>query len=474
MNIEKIFENVDYEIIKFVNNKYENIHYDSRKIKKNDIFVALVGTNVDGHNYITKAIENGASMIILERKDVEISENITVVYVKNLRYNLAQIASNFYKNPQDELKIIAITGTNGKTTTSYILDAILKNSSRIGTTGYKIGDKEYEAQNTTPESLDLIKLMRESVDKGIKYFVMEVSSHALSMGRVNNIYFDGAIFTNLTQDHLDYHKDMEEYFKAKASIVNHLKENVKLIINKDDIYASRIKENISTFSTKTNADISGKILEYNINGMKVEIYIENKRYIFETKLMGEYNLQNILASIQVSLSLGLDIDYIIETIKNLKAIPGRFEMIENDNDYMIIVDYAHTPDGLENILKTLQKMKKNKIITLFGAGGDRDKTKRDKMGKVAEKYSDFVYITSDNPRTENPIEIINDIEKGFSEKKYIKIIDREESIKKAIENLEKNDILLIAGKGHEDYQIIGITKYHFDDREVAKKYLGGK
>lgn len=476
MVIEEIFKNVEHKVLNKVNEfKYNNMEYDSRKIKENDIFIALIGSIFDGHNYIKKAIENRAKLIIIERDDIEIPKDVNVVFVSNLRQKLGIIASNFYSFPQKDIKIVGITGTNGKTTTTYILESVLENSARIGTTGYRIGKKEYSSKNTTPESLDIIKLIKECNEKKIEYFIMEVSSHALSLGRVNMLEFEGAIFTNLTQDHLDFHKDMEEYFKAKSSIINLIKKGSKLVINKDDEYAKRLENISDTFSIKQDADITGKVLEYNIDSMKISIKYRLKEYIFDTKLVGEYNLLNILGAIKLLINLGYDIEYIISKIEKIDFVRGRFELVENKVNAMIVIDYAHTPDGLLNILKTLNNMKKTRIITLFGAGGDRDKDKRPKMGKIAQDYSDYIYLTSDNPRTENPIDILSDIESGLSNSlKYEKIIDRKEAIIKAINNLKENDILLIAGKGHEDYQIIGNEKIHFDDKEIAKEALENK
>lgn len=476
MRIQDIFKGVEYTIKNLVQeDNFNEMSYNSREIKENDIFVALIGNVTDGHNYIASAVENGAKMIIAEREDFDYPSNVTVVLVKDLRDHLGFIASNFYNYPQNSLKIIGITGTNGKTTTTYILESIFTNSARIGTTGYRILDKEYEAKNTTPESLDLIKLMREAVNAGVEYFLMEVSSHALCLGRVKMLQFESAIFTNLTQDHLDYHGTLENYFQAKASIVNHLKPSAKLIVNKDDEHCRRLLNVADSFSLKEDATIKGEVLEYTLKGMKVKVTKDDKEYVFTTKLMGAYNLQNLLGAILSAYNLGVDLDEIMKDIENIKSIAGRFEIIDNDKDVMVVVDYAHTADGLINILKTLAVMKKNRLVTIFGAGGDRDKTKRPKMANAACQYSDYVYLTSDNPRTEDPEAILDDVEKGMVEGvEYSRICDREKAIKIAIQNLQKNDILLIAGKGHEDYQIIGREKHHFDDREMARKYLGGR
>lgn len=366
MEIEKIFERLDYKIIqKGKELEFVDINYDSRLIKKGHIFVALKGFSVDGHEYILNAYENGATMIIVEREDVEIPNDVYVVMVKDLRKKLGYIAANFYNHPEKKLKIIGVTGTNGKTTTTYILESVLKNSTRVGTTGYKIGEEYFETKNTTPESLDLIKLMDKTVKKNIPYFIMEVSSHALCLGRVDMLSFDSAIFTNLTQDHLDYHKNMEEYFQAKASIVNLLKKDKKLIVNKDDQYCKRLLDISQSFSVKEDADITGEILEYTLKGMRVKVKYLDKEYSFITKLMGEYNLSNILGSILSLINLGFDIEEIIDKISKIESVPGRFELIENDKDVIVIVDYAHTPDGLGNILKTLLKMKKGDIFTVL-------------------------------------------------------------------------------------------------------------
>ncbi len=471
-----MFENVEYEVLQEIDGFiFNGIEYDSRKIKDGNIFVAMQGSTVDGKKYISNAIENGASIIIVDDKNIDISKynTVNIYYVKDLRMHLGTIASNLYNHPEKELKILGVTGTNGKTTTTYILENILTNSSRIGTTNYRVLDKFYEANNTTPESLDLIKLMAKSVEQNVEYFIMEVSSHALSMGRVDMIEFDGAIFTNLTQDHLDYHKTFDEYFEAKCKILDLLKKDAKISINTDDKYVSTINDKCISFGVDTG-DIKGKILEYDNETMKIEVLYHNNKYILDTKLMGKHNLYNILGVVSMLTNLGIDIEYILDKISKIDAVVGRFELISNNKNCKIVVDYAHTPDGLENVLKTLKDITKGKLICLFGAGGDRDKTKRPIMAKKAAMYSDYVIITSDNPRTEDPIKIIEDVEKGLIElefNNYEKIIKRDEAIKKAVSLLKENDSLIIAGKGHEDYQIIGKEKIHFSDKEEVLKNL---
>ncbi|MGL5000367.1 MAG: UDP-N-acetylmuramoyl-L-alanyl-D-glutamate--2,6-diaminopimelate ligase [Cetobacterium sp.] len=454
--MERLFENIDYKVLKLVDKDIYsgNLEYDSRKVKVGDIFVALKGNLVDGHKYIDRALENGAVCIIVS-EEVELKGDVSYFLVQNLREKLGKIASNFYGRPEKKLKIIGITGTNGKTTTTYLIEQILgtEKVARIGTVEYKIGDEIIEAPNTTPESLDIIKMSKKAVDKGLEYLVMEVSSHGLTSGRVDMLDFDIAVFTNLTPEHLDYHKDMEDYFTAKKILFEKLKDKKNGIINIDDKYGSRIFNEFGGIS-------------YSLDGL-ADL---DKTIIKEMKptLLGKFNMYNLLGAIGVGKILGINEEIIKERVKNIKSAPGRFESVSIGQDFRVIVDYAHTGDALENILQGVSNLEDvRKIITVFGCGGDRDKTKRPVMAKVAEKYSNLTIVTSDNPRTENPESIISDILKGFQKENYIVEIDRKEAIKKAVLKAEKDDIILIAGKGHETYQIIGLTKIHFDDKEVA-------
>ncbi|WP_311695472.1 UDP-N-acetylmuramoyl-L-alanyl-D-glutamate--2,6-diaminopimelate ligase [Sneathia sanguinegens] len=472
-----MFENVEYEILQkgkdFV---FNSIEYDSRKIQKGDIFVAMKGFSTDGNNYIDKAIKNGAVCILTDEKEHNFSayKDISFYYIKDLRKHLGVICANLYGHPEKKLKIIGVTGTNGKTTSTYILENILENSSRVGTTNYRVKDKFYEAHNTTPESMDIIKLMAESVEKGVEYFIMEVSSHALALGRVDMLEFDGAIFTNLTQDHLDYHKTFEAYFKAKCHLMDLLKKDAKISLNIDDKYIKTIHSKKAVSFGIKNGEIRGEVLEYTNKGMNILIKVKDEIKKFHTSLIGEYNLYNILGVVSVLINLGIDFNEIVDKISKMKPVVGRFELIENDLNARIVVDYAHTPDGLENVLNTLKNITKGKVYCVFGAGGDRDKTKRPIMGKIATKYCDYLILTSDNPRTEDPLAILSDIEEGIKEQnytKYIKIEKREEAIKYAISLLKENDGLMIAGKGHETYQIIGTKTRYFSDQEEVKKCL---
>ena len=478
--MENIFTGIEHKVLhEGKAKKYKEIEYDSRKVKRGGIFAALEGFSVDGHEFIDTAVENGAAMVIVSR-DVEIKyPDVTYVKVENLRKHLGVIASNFYGWPQKKMKIVGVTGTNGKTTTTYIIETILGECSRLGTIEYKIGNDVFPAPNTTPESLDIIKMCAKSLDAGIDKLVMEVSSHALELGRVDMLEFDTAIFTNLTQDHLDFHKTMENYFKAKTKLFDKLKQNAKGVVNIDDKWGKRLYENNTAKYISCSLDtgnLTGRIAELTNHDMVIDIVYKGDKYTFTTELMGKFNLYNILGAVGAALALGMEFEEIIVNIKNVKKVPGRFETVNEKQDYMVVVDYAHTDDGLINILQALKDLKKGKIVTVFGAGGDRDKTKRPKMAKAAAKYSDYILITSDNPRTEDPVQILADVEVGlkevkFPKEKYEVIEDREAAIAKAILFANKDDIILIEGKGHEDYQIIGKAKHHFDDIEVARKYI---
>ncbi|OQY41418.1 MAG: UDP-N-acetylmuramoyl-L-alanyl-D-glutamate--2,6-diaminopimelate ligase [Fusobacteriia bacterium 4572_74] len=473
-SIEKILKNIEYKILNSGKEmEYTGMEYDSRKIMSGNIFAALDGNVVDGHDYIKKAISLGAKCILVS-KDVEIlSKEITYILVEDLRLHLGIITSNFYNWPQKNLKIIGVTGTNGKTTITYILDKILKNTMRIGTVEYKIGDEIIPAPNTTPESMDLVKMCKKAVEKNIEYLVMEVSSHALEMGRVEMLDFDAGIFTNLTPEHMDYHKTIENYYLAKRKLFTKLKDSKSGIYNVEDTHGKRLYDEFGGIGYGEKiGNLKGKIISVDNINQEMEITYEGKSYRMNSGLLGRFNLMNILGAIGGGIQLGLDIETILERLKGLKGVPGRFETVDRGQNFMVVVDYAHTEDALKNILTALNEIKKGRIITVFGCGGDRDTTKRPKMAETAELLSDFVVLTSDNPRTEDPESILNDVEKGFKRNKdYIRVAKRERAIAYAISMADKDDIILIAGKGHEDYQIIGREKIHFDDREIAGKYI---
>lgn len=475
MVINELFKDIEYKILQKVSDEIngEDLEFDSRKIKQGDVFIALEGSIVDGHTFISKAIENGAKTILVE-KDVDKVEGINYFLVDGLREKMGIIASNFYGYPQNQLKIVGVTGTNGKTTTTYILESILgeKNVARIGTVEYKIGDEIIPAPNTTPSSLEIIKICKKALEKNIKYLIMEVSSHGLDIGRVNMLRFEAGIFTNLTLDHLDYHKTMENYYLAKRKLFDLVKDKKNSIINIDDEYGKRYLEYTNGISYGIGqGDIQGEIKQITREGQEVTIKIFEKEYKINLRLLGRYNLSNLLGAIGAAKTLGLSDEEIISKIPLIHGAPGRFEPVKIDRDFTVIVDYAHTGDALENILKSINEFKTNRVITVFGCGGDRDKTKRPIMGGIAEKYSDIVIVTSDNPRTEDPEEIIKDIVVGLTKENHTVEIHREKAIEKAISLAEKNDIILIAGKGHENYQVIGREKIHFDDKEEVIKAI---
>lgn len=475
MVINELFKDIEYKTLQKVSDEIngKDLEFDSRKIKQEDVFIALEGSIVDGHTFISKAIENGAKTILVE-KDVEKLEGINYFLVEGLREKMGIIASNFYGYPQNQLKIVGVTGTNGKTTTTYILESILgeKNVARIGTVEYKIGDEIIPAPNTTPSSLEIIKICKKALEKNIKYLIMEVSSHGLDIGRVNMLRFEAGIFTNLTLDHLDYHKTMENYYLAKRKLFDLVKNKKNSIINIDDEYGKRYLEYTNGISYGIGqGDIQGEIKQITREGQEVAIKIFEKEYKVNLRLLGRYNLSNLLGAIGAVKTLGLSDEEIISKIPLIHGAPGRFEPVKIDRDFTVIVDYAHTGDALENILKSINEFKSNRVITVFGCGGDRDKTKRPIMGAIAEKYSDIVIVTSDNPRTEDPNEILKDIVVGLTKENHIIEVHREKAIEKAISLAEKNDIILIAGKGHENYQVIGREKIHFDDKEEVIKAI---
>lgn len=475
MVINELFKDIEYKTLQKVSDEIngKDLEFDSRKIKQEDVFIALEGSIVDGHTFISKAIENGAKTILVE-KDVEKVEGINYFLVEGLREKMGIIASNFYGYPQNQLKIVGVTGTNGKTTTTYILESILgeKNVARIGTVEYKIGDEIIPAPNTTPSSLEIIKICKKALEKNIKYLIMEVSSHGLDIGRVNMLRFEAGIFTNLTLDHLDYHKTMENYYLAKRKLFDLVKNKKNSIINIDDEYGKRYLEYTNGISYGIGqGDIQGEIKQITREGQEVAIKIFEKEYKVNLRLLGRYNLSNLLGAIGAVKTLGLSDEEIISKIPLIHGAPGRFEPVKIDRDFTVIVDYAHTGDALENILKSINEFKSNRVITVFGCGGDRDKTKRPIMGAIAEKYSDIVIVTSDNPRTEDPNEILKDIVVGLTKENHIIEVHREKAIEKAISLAEKNDIILIAGKGHENYQVIGREKIHFDDKEEVIKAI---
>ena len=463
-----------------------HITNNSQNVKKGSLFIAVKGVKQDGHFFLEDAVKKGAKAVLIE--DKKYFKNlkkypVTVALSNNTRKAQGIAANRFYGKPSEKLKLIGVTGTNGKTTVSNLIEQYLslygEDTGVIGTIWYRFKDYVFDAGRTTPDSIHLNKILRKMLLKGAKYVSMEVSSHAAHQMRIYGLNFEGGIFTNLTQDHLDYHQDMESYFKAKKMFFDYVAEkNKKAVfsVNVDDFYGERLYRQLKTTSNVISYGRKSK--EFKIIDMQTQpegcffsVNFQGKQFNLYSKLRGDFNIYNISAAFSFLARYGIDIEFLKEATTKLKPIRGRFEIVYS-KDFLVVNDYAHTPDALENILKSIQKLKRGKIIVVFGAGGDRDKTKRPKMGKIAEELADLIVLTSDNPRSEDPKDIIEDIKSGMEYKKTIfEIIDREQAIKEAIKMAKENDVVLIAGKGHETYQIIGDNIYHFDDSDVAKKYL---
>jgi len=483
MHLEKILQGLEFKADGEISNiEIPSLTCDSRAVKAGDMFVAFRGYAEDGCKYINDAIAKGARVILAE-KDFEASHSITKIIVKETRTALPVIAANFYGHPERALKIIGVTGTNGKTTITYIIENILKaagiGAGVIGTINYRLKGKVSPAKNTTPGPLELESMFQDMVRNSLEYAVMEVSSHSLDQHRVDGVPFDAAIFTNITSEHLDYHKTLEEYFKAKAKIFGMLKEDGFAILNKDDrkvaSLRASIKRKVVSYGIKEDALIMARDIRLTLEGTGFVITTPDGPIEIKTKLIGMHNVSNILAAASVAFVLNIDLDRIKNGIETTKSVPGRLESVDAGQPYKVFVDYAHTEDALNKILSLLKGVARNKIITVFGCGGNRDKTKRPLMGKAACRFSDHVIITSDNPRFEDPIEIIGEIEDGvkWSFSNYDIVPDRRDAIAKALGMASKGDIVVIAGKGHEDYQVVGNAVLPFDDREVAREILKG-
>ena len=462
------------------NVKVAQVDFDSRKVVKDSLFVAQIGNSVDGHLYIDKAISIGATTIICEELPIRLEENITFIQVEDSSKTLAIIASNFYDNPSSKLKLIGVTGTNGKTTVASLLYQLFKKS------GYKTGllstvqilvdTTVFNATHTTPDSVTINYYLHQMVLLGVDYCFMEVSSHGIHQKRTEGLEFAGGIFTNLSHDHLDYHVSFASYRDVKKSFFDSLPKTAFALTNLDDkngnVMLQNTKARKRTYALKTLADYKAKIIEKSFSGTLISINDTE----FWTKLIGNFNAYNLAAIIGVAYELGLEKIEILTIISQLESVSGRFEHLVSDNGVIAIVDYAHTPDALKNVLETINDIRTNneKLITVIGCGGDRDKTKRPKMAHIASQLSTQAIFTSDNPRTENPETILEEMEEGVSAenlKKIITISDRRQAIKTACKFSETGDILLIAGKGHENYQEISGERFHFDDLVEVKKYF---
>jgi len=477
-----------------------SIHYKAQDVKPSGLFVAIPGHKADGHDFIDIAIGKGASAIVAQKKSVK---NSIIIEVENTRKALGRIAAKYYGNPSEKLVIIGITGTNGKTTTAYLVESILQKAGFrtgvIGTINCRYSGKTFPSPVTTPESLDLQKILSEMVTDGITHVVMEVSSHAIDLFRIESCFFDCAVFTNLTQDHLDYHKNMEGYWAVKkrlfteSLVTGPKKEKAFAVINCDNERGRVLSGILSAKCIKTGSDsgctVYTKNSTVNTMGIKALISTPESSFTIESDLVGKHNIENIISAVGVASGLGISSEIIKNGIESLSVIPGRLEKINNVAGISVYVDYAHTPDAIKNVLLSLRPIAKGRLICVFGCGGDRDKTKRPLMGELAASLSDFAVITSDNPRTEDPMEIINQILTGIKQNNtdrydessglsllpykrgYLVEPDRKKAIHLGIKIAEADDIVLIAGKGHETYQLIGKDSFPFDDRQEARLAL---
>ena len=484
----------DYKLEGNPDQDITGLNYDSRKIKKGDLFAAIKGNALNGHDYLASAIEKGAKAVLVE-EDSKLPPDISVIKVLNSRRELSRLAARFYNYPFRDMNVVGITGTNGKTTITYILESVLaaagKKTGVIGTVNSRFADRIKPSSVTTPESLDLMCTAREMADEGVTDLVMEVSSHAIHQKRTIDLPFRIAVFTNLSRDHLDYHDNMDSYFEAKSELFRDLPVTVHgeksfAVINMDDPRGRKLSElteaAVLSYGLKGDWDLRAENIKADMDGLSARLITPEGSIEINSPLIGEINIYNMLAAAGAAVASGISLDMIAQGINNLRNVPGRLERVPNEAGLSIVVDYSHTPDALLKAQKNLRPFVKDRLITVFGCGGDRDRGKRYDMGLVAGENSDIVVVTSDNPRTEDPELIVSEIEKGVLESgmtcsewpeikngTYLMEVDRSMAIKKAVSLANKNDTILIAGKGHEDYQIIGTTKRHFDDREEARK-----
>jgi UDP-N-acetylmuramoyl-L-alanyl-D-glutamate--2,6-diaminopimelate ligase len=494
MKLKALLEGLEIKKATFsLDMEVPGVAYDSRKVSKGDVFVAIKGEIFDGRDFIGDALGRGASAVVVEGDYPP--EDIPLITVHDGRAALACISANFYGRPSERLKMIGVTGTNGKTTTTYLIKSILEveggKVGLIGTINYMIGDKLFPAPHTTPEALEYQRLLSEMLEAGCAYAVSEVSSHALTQRRADCSMFDAAVFTNLTREHLDFHKDMESYYLAKKRLFTELlSKKGSAVINADDPYGGRLLSALETggrfsglllsYGIESRAALRAVNIEVSYNGLSFDMEHEGKSLGIKSALVGIPNVYNILSASGAAISMGISPEAIEEGIKNLSIVRGRFEAVEAGQDFLVVVDYAHTPDALERLIDTAKILRAGyrggceRIITVFGCGGDRDRGKRPEMGAIATSLSDFVIITDDNPRGEDPLSIIKDIEAGIRESNFISVPDRKEAIWEAVAMASSGDIVLIAGKGHEDYQEIKGIRHPFSDRLEAERAVRKK
>jgi UDP-N-acetylmuramoyl-L-alanyl-D-glutamate--2,6-diaminopimelate ligase len=460
----------------------KSLAYDSRRVVPGTLFFAVQGEKADGHDFIPQALERGAAAVVSERAAPS-DLALRWVRVPRIRRALAETSRNFYGHPDSKLQLVGITGTNGKTTTAYLLESVLRAAGipagLFGTIEYRFGGRNLTALNTTPESLDLLEFFAELAKSGGKAAVMEVSSHALAQERVWGFHFSAAVFTNLTRDHLDYHKDFEHYFAAKRRLFEGLGAGPPdlAVINVDDEWGRRLLDlpfaRCMTYGMNSGAEVRPKEFHQDLAGLRAVVQTPAGVLEIESPLVGRANLANLLAATATAVGMGVESAKVKEGIAALAAVPGRFERVDEGQPFLVVVDYAHTDDALRNVLKTARELTRNRLITVFGCGGDRDRTKRPLMGEAAGALSDRVVLTSDNPRTEDPLLIMNDALVGLQKagKPYAAEVDREAAIRKALEAAGEGDVVVIAGKGHETYQILKDRKIPFDDRGVARRVI---
>jgi UDP-N-acetylmuramoyl-L-alanyl-D-glutamate--2,6-diaminopimelate ligase len=463
--------------------RINSLCYDSREAGPGSLFVAIRGKVVDGHSFIEQAIDRGAVGIVAEESGL--SQRVTHIHVRDSRKALARLAASFYSYPSKQLRMIGVTGTNGKTTTTFLIKHLLERTGQrtglIGTVSCEIGERRLPASRTTPESLDLQSLLAQCVDAQCANVVMEVSSHALELDRVDGISFRIAVFTNLTQDHLDFHRGMKEYFDAKAKLFAGLRgsdgKSRSAVINVDDGYGQQLIARfgrdvpIVTFGMGARADFRASNFKIEPTGTSYQLDVKGKSFLIRLPLIGRFNIYNSLAALATIQALGLDVRAAVLALARAPQVPGRLEAVPAKRQFQVFVDYAHTDDALLNVIKTCRDLSPNRLIVVFGCGGNRDKGKRPLMGAVADQNADYSIITSDNPRKEDPAQIIRDIEAGIRSRRFESIIDRREAITRAIQLAQPRDIVLIAGKGHEKYQEFADRTIPFDDIEIATRAL---
>jgi UDP-N-acetylmuramoyl-L-alanyl-D-glutamate--2,6-diaminopimelate ligase len=457
------------------------ITHNSKEVSPGDIYACIPGFKFDGHDFAEEAVQAGASALVVERfLDLEVPQ----LKVKDSRHFMGYLAAAVYGEPSQKLQLVGVTGTNGKTTVTHLVERIArlggKKTGLIGTLGARIAERELPGQHTTPEATEIQKLLAAMVSEGVEMAVMEVSSHALDLGRVNGCIYRAGIFTNLSQDHLDYHQDMQEYLKAKALLFSGMNESTYVqfaVLNADDVSCEFLRQRTScqviTYGVDSEADFKAHNLKLTARGVEFEVTFRGSEAQVFYSTPGKFSVYNALAAFTWGIVSGYSPEIVIKALGERKGVPGRFESIRRGQPFQVIVDYAHTPDGLENVLETAREITAGRLITVFGCGGDRDRRKRPLMGKAADRLSDYLVVTSDNPRTEDPVKIIEDILPGIGRTDYKIIVDRRKAIIHACSIALPGDTILIAGKGHEDYQIIGLKKIHFDDREEVERALRG-